>query len=265
MNSNEFSEHIISPQNLDGVSLSKVKELTNNFPYCQSAQLLLAKNLSNNKNSDGNRQLNIAAAYAGNRRMLFDLISIGSKEEKVSEAEASTTILEDEKENKKTLVDAKPIETEIPTFQHKPVKEDKEPLIVNVSKQTEPLVVVPKSEDKKADLVKELQLRLAEIAKESNKNDPKENKKEDFLIDKFIKEEPRIIAKKETVTEKNDLAEKSAIDDGEIISETLAQIYEKQGNYPKAIQTYEKLCLKYPEKNTYFASQIEKIKNINQI
>ena len=35
---------------------------------------------------------------------------------------------------------------------------------------------------------------------------------------------------------------------------TLARIYEKQGNLPKAIDTYRRLALKYPEKAAYFAA-----------
>ena len=42
------------------------------------------------------------------------------------------------------------------------------------------------------------------------------------------------------------------------------KIYARQQLYDKAIATYLKLSLKYPEKSVYFADRIEKIKeNIN--
>ncbi|MGV8091538.1 MAG: hypothetical protein AB2L24_06680 [Mangrovibacterium sp.] len=53
-----------------------------------------------------------------------------------------------------------------------------------------------------------------------------------------------------------------SVSSGDFVTETLARIYAKQGLYQEAIQAYEKLSLKYPEKNTYFVSQIEEIKKL---
>jgi hypothetical protein len=45
------------------------------------------------------------------------------------------------------------------------------------------------------------------------------------------------------------------------MTETLAEVYVKQGKLKKAKKAYEILALKYPEKSSFFANQIKKIKN----
>jgi hypothetical protein len=78
------------------------------------------------------------------------------------------------------------------------------------------------------------------------------------LIDKFIIANPRIEPIKEvprfTLT---DISKPFTEMEGGLVTETLARIYINQAYYSKAIDIYEKLSLKFPEKSSYFASQIK--------
>ncbi len=82
------------------------------------------------------------------------------------------------------------------------------------------------------------------------------------LIDKFIKEEPKITRPKAEFFNPVNIAKQSVADDITLVSETLAKIYVLQGNYNKALQAYENLRLKYPEKRLYFAAQIKQIRKL---
>jgi len=265
MNANELSTFINSPENLDVNTLPKIIELAMHYPYCQTGQLLLAKNLYNNGNPDYTRYINKAASYAGSRKKLYALVNALSKSSENPEIIDRSQIQNKISEISKPIAENKPAESII-----KPettiVEEQK---TINKLEDRKPDVsaITISDADKKNEYQKQLRLRLAEIAQESkNKSSltsaTKENHNE--LIDKFIKEEPRLAPQNSEIKNEEDLSKKSSMDDSEIISETLAQIYEKQRNFEKAIKTYEKLSLKFPEKNTYFASQIENIKKNNQ-
>lgn len=53
-----------------------------------------------------------------------------------------------------------------------------------------------------------------------------------------------------------------SINDREVVTEAMAEVWEKQGNQVKAREIYEKLSLLNPDKSSYFAAKIDQLKNL---
>jgi tetratricopeptide (TPR) repeat protein len=85
---------------------------------------------------------------------------------------------------------------------------------------------------------------------------------EQIVFDAVKEEEENKQAKKKEKSEAELLAKKSLKLRTGIVSETLAELLVKQENYEQAIEMYEQLILKYPEKSAFFALQIENLKNL---
>lgn len=100
----------------------------------------------------------------------------------------------------------------------------------------------------------------ARLAKESTHHPlkPREGKQED-LIDRFIRLEPRIAPGKATEYSSGNLAKESLEEDFSFVTETMAQLFAKQGKLDKARKVYRKLMAEHPEKSVYFAAQLKKL------
>ncbi len=102
-----------------------------------------------------------------------------------------------------------------------------------------------------------------EAASTENKNEAQWD-----LIDNFINDykpsKPQLDDAANTREASEDLSNRKPVQQKEIVTETLADIFLAQKKYDKAIELFEKLGLKYPEKNTYFASQIKKAKKLKK-
>lgn len=88
-----------------------------------------------------------------------------------------------------------------------------------------------------------------------------EKKHADEIIDRFIETQPKISKPTAEFYSASKKAKESLDDSKAPVSETLAKIYEAQGNYPKAIHVYHQLILNNPEKKSLFAPRIEELKN----
>lgn len=90
-----------------------------------------------------------------------------------------------------------------------------------------------------------------------------EKKKKLEIIDKFIEANPKISPVKNT-SPISLVSERNSQDNSYLMTETLAKVYLEQKKYQKAIQAYEILILKYPEKSHFFADRILDIKTLQQ-
>jgi hypothetical protein len=82
------------------------------------------------------------------------------------------------------------------------------------------------------------------------------------LIEKFIAENPKIKPSNSFIT--SDVAIESVLENEHLMTETLAHVYLEQKKYQKAITAFTILSLKYPEKSSFFANQIEAIKKLEE-
>lgn len=105
---------------------------------------------------------------------------------------------------------------------------------------------------------------LEYLRDQKNKKQKLDKKREKSIISRFIQKDPTI-----SPLSYRPPAEDEADDSGEtpmnqpkpnFISETFANLLEKQGKIEKAIHVYEELILKNPEKNSYFATRIQELK-----
>lgn len=92
----------------------------------------------------------------------------------------------------------------------------------------------------------------------------KEKKPEDAIIERFLEKPPAFTSPKLDFGDPvptDDLAQKSGFLTEEIVTENMAMIYLKQKNIEKALSTFRKLQLKFPEKSDYFAALIKNLES----
>jgi hypothetical protein len=98
-----------------------------------------------------------------------------------------------------------------------------------------------------------------EVEPENEPSTPLEQKL--AIIDKFLSDNPKIKPVSGNAPKPKLVNNDEAVSDS-LMTETLARIYLEQKNYKKAIQSYKILSLKYPEKSSFFASQIKLVQEL---
>ena len=96
-------------------------------------------------------------------------------------------------------------------------------------------------------------------AEAKNENESIKKTKINELIEDFIEKEPTIGKIRSDFFSAHKKAQESVQEEMMPVSPTLAKIFAIQGNFPKSIAIYQQLILKYPEKKSFFASQISEL------
>ena len=238
MNREKFDNFIENYDSKEEILVSQMALLIEKYPYFQLPRFFLTKSLKDQNKNGLDMALNQLALYTANRGLL---------KQKIESKVKSTKKVKDTKPSNTT----KKIQNNLQSI----AKEKK----------------LKSQSNKKVRFSKDLKLSFLDWIKyteenqniqiqESKKLEPLKNKLS--IIDRFIEADPKI-----SPMEKNEPIESLINGDfnsEELMTESLAKILLRQKKYKKAIKAYKILSLKYPEKNVFFAGQIQKIKKLQQ-
>lgn len=240
MNGAQFLELIHRRETLEKNEVLQLKKVQQNFPYFQIAHVLIARYEFLKHGPENTPSLSNAAITSPNRIWLKSII----------EREESAII--DRKTPREDLP-SKRESTNLTGTIVKPeasLKEKQEE-----GQKTDPPVRTRRKAPKD-DLIET-------IRRKEKKEILDEKKKEQIdLIKAFSKKSIKLATIKEIEANQNteNLAASSTQLSDKLISESFAKILANQGKSKMAKEIYQKLILKFPDKRTYFADLIEKLK-----
>jgi hypothetical protein len=266
MTREQMLSYMENPALLTEKTLGELREILDEFPYFQTAHLLYTRNLLSENNFRFTNQLKVCAVHATDRTVLYHLLFPEQKSRK-GENLLGINIPIDIKEGVSGLEMSENVPDEYRSLQPENSTETIEPGKINHNMLNfKPGESVYRLEGEEIEPGK----TLAQLVKEINEGagitkDLKSTDLRGDLIDRFIKENPSLSNRGLSLPENsysNVDQDDTVTENDEFITETLARIYIKQGLYQKAINAFQRLTLKYPEKSVYFARQIEEVTNL---
>ncbi len=292
MTPTDFSQIVSKPNAINERQTNALEKIVDEFPFFQAARALRLKGLYNENSFRYNYALKVAAAYTTDRSILFDFISSDDfasvsedfHNQKMADInDISVTISSFESVNEQNTNPLKQsILTSIREATHEEItdtisdrKIDDENCVEENNTITEKLDIGTPLEFVKSEkhsfeewlqLSKQLPIDRSNSSIPNSENDPEsdaERQKKNEIIDRFIQTNPKIQPVRSETTIPVVQQPKDE-DQSYLMTETLARVYLEQKKYSKAIQAYEILILKYPEKSSFFADRILDIKHLQQ-
>ncbi len=292
MNKQQLIKVLKNPSSLDESTLDSLREILDEYPFFHAGRMLWIKNLHLLDSIKYNNELKLAAAHINNRAKLFELINTSytlkdqaetiETQTKKTETAQSNTDLENyfQVDDVFTTQQGTKYNYSHTDFNQKPKKQEEVYFT-----ESEEDIILPTGDLLDYELAGNRGYSLEQSVSinesysfsewlnilKSNKNiteeQPEKKRPKKDLIDSFLEKDK---SKKIVFTQKTeqkeeeikDISLKSVEEHDDLMTETLANIYIKQKQFLKAIEVLNRLRLKYPKKNIYFARRIDEIKEL---
>jgi hypothetical protein len=226
---NKLVQSVLGKNSLGECSLSELEELAEKHPYFGAAQLLLAKKLQDVDEVKYTRQVEKASLFFHNPLWLNNLlndndVSAPAVLQTVEVKQEPVTVVPEPPKKEEILFE--PFHT-VDYFASQGIKIRDEELVKDkLGKQLKSFTEWLKTMKK---------LPVAEMEKRPSSS----------------------------AEQKVEQLAQHSLEERQVVTETMAEVWEKQGNNEKAIDIYTKLSLLDPSKSAYFAAKIEGLKKIN--
>lgn len=258
---NQLVKSLLQKDSLDQCSVQELQQFADKNPYFGAAQLLLTKKLQTENADQYNEQLQKTFLFFHNPLWVEQLLNeTGNATITKTEPAIAEKIITPEiaaSENNDPAVIASQVDI--------PHAKSEEPSIEIPALKTEP------GDSPKTELVFEPFYTVDYFASQGIKFKEEEKPKDKFgqqlksftdwlrSMKRLPVSEIAVDVEAKTEQKVEQMAEHS-LQDREVVTEAMAEVWEKQDNVAKAIEIYSKLSLLDPLKSVYFAAKIEELK-----
>ena len=255
MNLIAFTNSLLKPSQISIEQTAGLENILGEFPYFHAAHFLHLNGLKNQNSFKYNNALKKTAAYSSDRSVLFDYIT---------SYDFNFNPNDDNFDQEDELVSIKVNELEVV---ERNVDDSYETLAIGKPLQFDPSETYSFGEWLQISSVKPIQrgkneMALEESSKKEVVNPSQSTVRNIDLIENFIASKPKI---NPSISDHNiNIALDSITENENLMTETLAHVYLEQKKYKKAITAFTVLSLKYPEKSSFFANQIQAIKKLQE-
>ena len=256
-----FNNWVNDYTTFDNEVTNSLEELQQSYPYCQSIKILLSQAYQSTGKVEFEEQLKLTAAFASDRKHLHNILFTSNK---VTDSTPQEVIEKSSSESNE-VKELNPLQNQILS------SAISSSVMLEVSDDLPDLDDLTSVQAKSSALdnhpIEEVQHTTFDSEESHSFSewlhhfaDPSEEEQSSEEMEIYLSN-----PQKSEFYSAAKMARLSVKEDNDLVTETLANIYASQGNLEKAIESFERLQLKYPEKSTYFAGRIKELQQNNNV